>query len=393
VKIWYITTGFPVPRETFTHGDIKTLQRLGHDVEVRCLLPPHQNWAELVEQWNISVATNYPTFGIYLRGLFQVIRWPSAFRAALRCSLSGNRRLVHLLKGLVVIPRALELLVRYRQQRPDIVHLYWGHFPSIVGYVIKTACPESTVTMFLGAYDLTTKFSGTTIMASVADAIFTHAQANIPSIEAIGADPQKVVLAYRGIDPDRLDLPTLPKIRHSIVSVGALVKPKGMHRVLEVFKRVQATLPDASLAILGDGEERNALETLVERHQLQNVEITGYVPHQEVLTRLRKAEVFLYLSESDRLPNAVKEAIAADCACIVSRTPGIEELVPPDGGFVVSAGDSDAACSAVFASLSAAETIEPMKRKAKLNLARHFNANATMQIYVDKWSELINRSL
>jgi glycosyltransferase involved in cell wall biosynthesis len=232
-------------------------------------------------------------------------------------------------------------------------------------------------------------------MALAADAIFTHAQANIPSIEAIGADPQKVVLAYRGIDPDHLDLPTLPKIPHSIVSVGALEKPKGMHRVLEVFKRVQATLPNASLAILGDGEERNALETLVERHQLQNVEITGYLPHQEVLTRLRKAEVFLYLSdlESDRLPNAVKEAIAADCACIVSRTPGIEELVPPDGGFIVSAGDSDAACSAVFVSLSAAETIERMKRKAKLNLTRHFNAHATMQIYVDKWSELINRSL
>ena len=381
--------------ETFTHGDIKTLQRLGHDVKVHCLLPPHRNRGELAEQWNISAATDYPTLGMYLCGLFQAIRWPSAFLAALRCSFSGNRRLVHLLKGLMVIPRALELLSRYRQQRPDVVHLYWGHFPSIVGYVIKTAFPESTVTMFLGTYDLTTKFSGTTIMASAVDAIFTHAQANIPSIEAIGVDPKKVVLAYRGIDPDYLDLPTLPKIQHSIVSVGALEKPKGMHRVLEVFKRVQAILPNASLAILGDGEERNALETLVERHQLQNVEITGYLPHQEVLTRLRKAEVFLYLSdlESDRLPNAVKEAIAADCACIVSRTPGIEELVPPDGGFVVSAGDCDAACSAVFASLSAAETIERMKRKAKLNLTRHFNAHATMQIYVDKWSELINRSL
>lgn len=395
MKIWYVTMNFPVPRETFAYCDIKALQRLGHQVEVHCLLRPHRTRDHLVTLWNLSVPTRYPTARSLALAFFHALRCPSAVLAALRCSLAGNTRISHIIKAMVLIPRALDLLALYKRQTPDVVHLFWGHFPSLVGYVIKSTCPRSVVTMFLGTYDLLTGFSGAAKMARVADCVFTHAKVNIPAILALGVERAKVVLAYRGVDSTIIDSPIpTTKVRHRIISVGVLEHSKGIMRVLEVYRQVHARIPDLSLTILGEGSARKAVAHFVAAHRLTNVTIAGYVAHEIVMEKLRESEVLLFLSdiESERLPNIVKEAVAEDCLCVVSRTPGIEELIPQGSGFVVSAHDIPAACAAVMKALADREGALLMRRRARAHLRRHFNAAVTMRTYVEHWAVRLGES-
>ena len=53
---------------------------------------------------------------------------------------------------------------------------------------------------------------------------------------------------------------------------------------------------------------------------------------------MAESDIFLFLSSKagERLPNVVKEAMLSGCICIVSNTPGIDELIE-DGktGFII----------------------------------------------------------
>ena len=44
-----------------------------------------------------------------------------------------------MLKSVVFVPRSLDLLASVRARRPDVVHLFWGHYPAIVGYLVGAA--------------------------------------------------------------------------------------------------------------------------------------------------------------------------------------------------------------------------------------------------------------
>lgn len=67
-----------------------------------------------------------------------------------------------------------------------------------------------------------------------------------------------------------------------------------------------------------------------------SVEFRGYVPHSQVYREMSQAELFLFFSKDERLPNVVKEAMACRCLCLVTKTPGIEELITSgENGFVL----------------------------------------------------------
>jgi len=269
------------------------------------------------------------------------------------------------------------------------VHLFWGHYPSLVGWLVKTRL-GIPVTTFLGTYDLLTGLAGSFVMARASDAVFTHARGTVPALLAAGVPAEKIHVAYRGVHPDLLSAPRITKERCRIVIAGALEAPKRMGAALDVFAKVQEIWPDARLTICGDGPERPRLEA--QAASLRNVEFRGYVAHREVFAEMQRAEVFLFLScaDYDRLPNVVKEAIAARCYCVVGTTVGIEELLPgPEYGCVVAEGAWDDAVRAIDAVFAQPDRREEAVERAFAHLAEHFDVDATMAEYRKVWSAIV----
>ena len=126
--------------------------------------------------------------------------------------------------------------------------------------------------------------------------------------------------------------------RWDAVSVGRLVPVKGMDRLIRAWAEVCKVTPDARLAIIGDGGERSALESLVSELGIaENVHFAGWA---DPLPYLAAARCFSLLSHNEGMGRAVVEAFAASLPCVVSDVCGLSELVDDEVGRVVDADDA-----------------------------------------------------
>jgi len=131
-----------------------------------------------------------------------------------------------------------------------------------------------------------------------------------------------------------------------VVSVGRLVPIKGMERLIAAWAVVCQQKKDARLALVGDGEEREALQALAKKHGIEaQVYFAGWA---DPLPYLAHARCFALLSHNEGMGRAVVEAFAAGLPCVVSDVCGLRELVDASVGQVVHADDPDAVAQALL---------------------------------------------
>ncbi len=136
------------------------------------------------------------------------------------------------------------------------------------------------------------------------------------------------------------------EIKWDAVSVGRLVPIKGMERLVIAWAKVCEQKPDAQLALIGDGEERHALEQLTNTLGLtENIHFAGWT---NPLPYLASAHCFSLLSHNEGMGRAVVEAFAAGLPCVVSDVCGLRELVDDDVGCVVNAEEPEKVAHALL---------------------------------------------
>lgn len=99
-----------------------------------------------------------------------------------------------------------------------------------------------------------------------------------------------------------------------ILAVGRLAPQKGFDYLIEAFAAGQAK-NDVKLLILGEGDERPALEALIAKHGLEGKAILkGNVDNP--FAYYAKAEFFVLSSRHEGFPNILIEALACECPCV-----------------------------------------------------------------------------
>lgn len=399
MKVAYITMQFPVPSETFACNDVRTLKKMGVEVSVHGLRPPHPD-AEImlrerglegtcVTHTTIATLGRGFTYGLrHFSKVFDLLAW------LIRVTL---KQPVEFVKSLILIPRVLEIYETLQTKKPGVVHIYWGHYPSLVAYLVERYLPEIAISVSLSAYDLHTEFGGTSFVAQRADMVKTLAQANINHIEkSFGVPAEKIEVIYDSVDMTKLDAQLIASKKLSpgkkrIVSVGRLIDGKGMSDVLDVFSQVYKAFPNTCLTILGDGPLREALEAKARALGIEKATVFGgHVNHDEVFKELAVADIFLFMSKSERLPNVVKEAMLSRCVCVVSNTVGIEELIPSRSyGYIVPCGDITQATASVLNILNAPEQHLEMLVKAERHIRENFDVAISAAKYIKLWKKIL----
>jgi glycosyltransferase involved in cell wall biosynthesis len=103
-----------------------------------------------------------------------------------------------------------------------------------------------------------------------------------------------------------------PHAGFRVLSAGKLIHWKGFGLVIRSFAALAATVPEASLIILGDGPELPRLRALAQTLGcLNRIEFAGWAARPEAVQRMREADVFLYLSFREGGGAVVLEAMAA----------------------------------------------------------------------------------
>ena len=403
MKVWVVTMNFPIPGETFAVGDVRTLKDAQVDVSVHALRFAHPDAPRLTAQHLADVPITRSSKRAILRGLLEMFKRPALtlhFLAWLTTQMLGNPRrnlkyrLKQLAKSFALVPRSLQLFGKLEQERPDVVHLFWGHYPAMFAHLVQKRYPEIVSSVFLGAYDLEAAYGGSASVARHADILWTHARANVADIQQLGVQDARIRVAYRGAKLQRFEgIDWQRKVKRRIVSAGRLGAFKKMDDVLRVFQQTLQRWPDATLVILGDGPERARLEALARTLSVAHaVTFRGHVAHAEVFEAMARSEVFLLMSQhgAERLPNVIKEAMGCRCVCVTTQTPGIEELlVHGEYGFVVPQGDVEGAAQHIAEIFAGNVDALRFTQAAYAHLERHFDIERIARIYKDTWRDLV----
>jgi len=130
-----------------------------------------------------------------------------------------------------------------------------------------------------------------------------------------------------------------------LISVGRLTAVKGVDVALDALAR----LPDAHLAVIGEGEQRVALEAqAVALGVIRRVHWTGYQPHERVLAYIRAADVFVLSSHTEGLSHVLLEALSVETPVVATAVGGnIEILTGEQTGLLVPPGDAAALAEAI----------------------------------------------
>lgn len=169
---------------------------------------------------------------------------------------------------------------------------------------------------------------------------------------AIAAAPRRDALrAALGLDPGR----------PVVLFAGKLQRRKNPHVLEAAFRALDpATCRRPYLVFVGDGEMRGDLRADAD------VRLLGFRNQTELPAFYDLADVFVLASHREPWGLAVNEAMNGGCAVIVSDACGCaRDLVAPDCGRVVRAGDARALAAALTDTLADADACAAMGRAAR----------------------------
>jgi glycosyltransferase involved in cell wall biosynthesis len=164
----------------------------------------------------------------------------------------------------------------------------------------------------------------------------------------------KVQVVHCGLESDFHNTPgSSPPAAWRLVCVGRLCEQKGQLLLVEAARRVAANGTDFELVLVGDGEMRGEIETLIARYHLEGkVRITGRISSERLRDEILAARALVLASFAEGLPMVIMEAMALRRPVISTYVAGIPELVQPGiHGWLVPAGDLDALAGAMQACL------------------------------------------
>jgi glycosyltransferase involved in cell wall biosynthesis len=153
-----------------------------------------------------------------------------------------------------------------------------------------------------------------------------------------GLPESRIEVIHNGVeDPGRR--PERPEGGVRIVCVGSLEERKGQELLVRAFAGLRRHGASRELVLVGDGPLRPRLEAIVKEEDLSpSVAFTGEVP--SAWSELLRSDIAVVPSLREGIPFTVLEAMAAGAAIIVSRLPGLDEVIEHERtGWLVSPGD------------------------------------------------------
>ncbi len=166
-----------------------------------------------------------------------------------------------------------------------------------------------------------------------------------------------------GLDPGRVsvipnpapEIPPLPsrdELRAELSLEGptlAFAGRLGVQKALGVALEALAAVRGVTLAIAGDGPEREPLQRRAHELGLDGrASLLGAVSRETVLRLFRAADASLLSSSWENFPHTVVEALAVGCPVIATAVGGVPEVVRDgENGLLVPPGDPDALAAAI----------------------------------------------
>ena len=171
--------------------------------------------------------------------------------------------------------------------------------------------------------------------------------------------------------------------RPVIGAIGRLAPQKGLQYLLRAAPEVLREIPNTLIVLVGDGPERNALET--EAIQLGIERSVCFLGVREDIPELLSSmDVVVMPSLFEGLPMALLEAMASGRAVVASRVGGIPNAIQDRvNGVMLPPGDVSSLTAALCDLLKNSELRLALGQKARETVRSHFSAAAMAKRYLE----------
>jgi len=240
----------------------------------------------------------------------------------------------------------------------DIFHVQYGTNSQILSLLKKVGFKPSLVVSFHG-HDVFFPLNGFISNNGYYNNLFKYGDlmvANTPYLAELiielGCPIEKLRIIPVGVDTDFF----YPKKRertekiYKLITVGRLNIVKGHIYVLEVVKKLKRNGLDVEMTIVGEGPEREKLESYIKDNNLQDsIVLVGAKSREEIRELLWQNDIFLFSSVSlhggkstETQGLATIEAMACGLPAVVFDSGGVKYTLE-DGisGYICSEYDND----------------------------------------------------
>jgi len=218
----------------------------------------------------------------------------------------------------------------------------------------------------------------------------------------------RTVLIPNGVDTERFRLPlsydekerlrqelSLPLEASLLVFSGRFSRVKRLDVLIEALAEIRTDFPDVVLILAGSGDQQpdsseSAIRALVAQHHLTDcVRFVGMV--DDIPRYLRAADIYVFPSEREGMPNAVLEAMATGLPVIACSIGGLVDIADEQTAWLVPPGDATAFADAMQQALSQPQVAQAKGRAGRQRVLESFSLDATVAKYEALYQRLVEK--
>jgi glycosyltransferase involved in cell wall biosynthesis len=398
MKLGYLYSRYPVISQTFCDTEMIALEKLGFSLEVASVYPPlsslrHAHVRQLRAQ--VRYAPPQPILRVWEKNAKAHGQWPSSLVDLHEEHYGWRYKPAHRARN------ALYFAELFAQAGVDHFHVHFANRAAHTALFLKEI---SGIPFSITAHgqDFMVDLGNDDLLREIcAAAEFVAVETNYSGRLLVQRCPEaasKIFRVFNGID-----LESLPPPRSSsqngaarILSVGRLVSFKGFDHLIDACADMARRNLDFICEIVGDGPERERLQTKIDSHNLgSRIALLGSLPRETIFEKMQAADIFALASVVDRngasdvFPTVILEAMAAARPVVSTEVAGIpESVVAGETGLLVPPANATALAEALAQLIVDLPLREQFGRAGRARLEENFTINKTIAPLV----QLLRRS-
>ncbi len=307
------------------------------------------------------------------------------------------------------LPTARRLLHLLRQERPDLVLTYnWGAFDMLLaarglGFRRVVHHEEGFNEDEAESFKLRRVLARRLVLPGAHRIVVPSRVLQSVATSLWKLPPEKVRLIPNGIHLQRFSpADGHPELRHRlgiprdavvVGAVGSFRAVKNYPRLLEACAAVPGIpgIPGVHLLLVGDGEERPAIEARAAAPDLAGrVHFAGY--QADPAPYYRAMDIFALSSDSEQMPVSLLEAMASSLPVAATDVGDVRTVLPPDQSPLLAPPDAGGAAVLAQGIAGLARSPETRARLGELN-RRRVEISYTFEVMCASYREIYRCSL
>lgn len=172
-----------------------------------------------------------------------------------------------------------------------------------------------------------------------------------------------------------------------ILFVSRLIERKGLQYIVPELRKIkEKTGREIKLIVVGDGPYREKLEKMAQDWMVKDlIAFEGQKSKEEIVSYYQNADLFIFPSEKEGMPNVVLEAMSCGLPVLMSPCEGSKELIH-DNGYIVDVTDFS---QKIVELINSKENLKKMGTKSRQIIEEKFDWTITVSKYLKIFDDIL----